>query len=178
MNLITELYTRIERENLWETKVSLKRNEYLKVSGSIETNIYYITSGSLKIFMLDEFEEHIIRFGYENDFITALDSFISQKPSDLYIQAIKKTELQSISKKKYVAFINQSVDNQLLWNQILEQLVLQQMEREKDLLTSSPLQRYHRVLQRSPQLFQKIPNKHIASYLKMSPETLSRLKKS
>jgi len=178
MNIITELYNRIEKENLWDAEVSLKRNEYLKVSGSIETNLYYITSGSLKIFILDEFEEHIIRFGYENDFITALDSFISQKPSDLYIQALKKTELKSISKIKYIKFINQSIDNRLLWDQILEQLILQQMEREKDILTTSPFDRYQRVMQRSPQLFQKIPNKHIASYLKMSPETLSRLKKS
>jgi len=178
MNIITELYSRIEKENLWDTEVSLKRNEYLKVSGSIESNLYYITSGSLKIFILDEFEEHIIRFGYENDFITALDSFISQQPSDLYIQALKKTELKSISKIKYIKFINQSIDNRLLWDQILEQLILQQMEREKDILTTSPFDRYQRVLQRTPQLFQKIPNKHIASYLKMSPETLSRLKKS
>ena len=110
MNIITELYNRIEKENLWDAEVSLKRNEYLKVSGSIETNLYYITSGSLKIFILDEFEEHIIRFGYENDFITALDSFISQKPSDLYIQALKKTELKSISKIKYIKFINQSTN--------------------------------------------------------------------
>ena len=175
---ITELYTRIEKENLWDTLISLKRNEYLKVDGSIETNLYYITSGSLKVFILDEFEEHIIRFGYENDFITALDSFITQKPSDLYIQALKKSELKSISKIKYLEFINRNNENRLLWDQILEQLILQQMEREKDILTRSPIKRYQRVLQRSPQLFQKIPNKHIASYLKMSPETLSRLKKS
>ena len=65
----------------------------------------------------------------------------------------------------------------LLWKQILELLVYQQMEREIDLLTYSPQKRYERVLQRSPQLFQEIPSKYIASYLRMSPETLSRLKK-
>lgn len=74
--------------------------------------------------------------------------------------------------------MNRNKENRFLWDQILEQLILQQMEREKDILTTSPIKRYQRVLQRSPQLFQKIPNKHIASYLKMSPETLSRLKKS
>jgi len=60
----------------------------------------------------------------------------------------------------------------------LEQLTLQQLEREKDILTSSPLERYKRVLKRSPQLFQEIPNKYIADYLRMTPETLSRIKKS
>ncbi len=56
-------------------------------------------------------------------------------------------------------------------------LTLQQLEREIDILTKSPKERYERVLRRSPQLFQEIPNKHIANYLRMSPETLSRLKK-
>ncbi|WP_317127531.1 MULTISPECIES: hypothetical protein [Chryseobacterium] len=65
-----------------------------------------------------------------------------------------------------------------MWTIILEDLVLQQVEREKDLLISAPKERYERVLKRSPQLFQQIPDKYIANYLRMSPETLSRLKKS
>ncbi|MCY1222048.1 hypothetical protein D9M69_651860 [compost metagenome] len=75
-------------------------------------------------------------------------------------------------------FISKEPENLTLWAEILEDLVLQQIEREKDLLTHSPKERYERVLKRSPQLFQEIPNKHIANYLRMTPETLSRLKKS
>ncbi len=107
-----------------------------------------------------------------------MDSFITEKPSEFYIQAIKKTILNVISKPNYLNFIDQNADNKSLWNKILEQLILQQLEREKDILTTSPKERFERVFERSPQLFQEIPNKHIASYLRMSPETLSRLKKS
>jgi len=57
----------------------------------------------------------------------------------------------------------------------LEQLAAQQMERELDLLTSSPHERMQRVLKQSPQVFQEIPAKYIASYLRMTPETLSRI---
>ena len=178
MNIIEELHKRIEEQNLWDKKISLKRNEYLKVAGTIETNLFYIISGSLKISLLDDREEYIIRFGYKNNFLTALDSFFTEKPSEFYIQAIKKTELKVISKQNYFNFINQDADLKQLWNLILQQLILQQIEREKDILISSPKERYNRVLQRSPQLFQEIPNKYIASYLRMSPETLSRLKKS
>lgn len=71
-----------------------------------------------------------------------------------------------------------SAGNINLWNFILKDLIFQQMERERDLLTSSPFERYRRVLERSPQLFQEIPNRYIASYLRMTPETLSRMKKS
>lgn len=178
MNTIETLYNRIENERLWTNHVVLKRNDYLKISGSIDTNLYYILSGSLKITILNDGEEHIIRFGYKNNFITSLDSFITEKPSDFSIQAIKQTELKVISKSVYMYFINRSAENKQLWNTILEQLILQQLEREKDILTTSPKERFERVFKRSPQLFQEIPNKHIASYLRMSPETLSRLKKS
>jgi CRP/FNR family transcriptional regulator, anaerobic regulatory protein len=55
-------------------------------------------------------------------------------------------------------------------------LVVQQMQRELDLLTASPIERYRRVIARSPQLFQEVPLKYIADYLRMTPETLSRLR--
>lgn len=167
-----------ELKNLFEKKVTIERNEFLKVKGSIDTNIYFVESGSLRIFVLDDCEEQIIRFGYENDLIVSLDSFLTEKPSDFYIQAIKKTTVRVIPKKKFIEFINQNDTNKKLWITILEDLVVQQIEREKDILTSSPKLRFERVLKRSSKLFQEIPNKHIANYLRMSPETLSRLKKS
>lgn len=178
MNPISILIDKLNNQNLWDKKITLDRNEYLKVKGSIDTNIYLIKTGSLRIFVIDENEEHTIRFGYKNNLIASLDSFINGKPSDFYIQALKKTTVKSISKQNYTAFIESSKSHKRLWLSVLENFILQQMERERDILTSSPVERYHRVLKRSPQLFQEIPDKYIASYLRMTPETLSRIKKS
>lgn len=163
---------------LSEKTINLKRNEYLKVKGSTDTQIYFVESGSLRVFVLDNADEQIIRFGYKGDILVSLDSFLTEKPSDFIIQAIKKTRLSVVSKKRFMQFIQANDENRERWIQILEDLVLQQMEREKDILTTSPKERYNRVLTRSPRLFQEIPNKYIANYLRMSPETLSRLKKS
>jgi len=157
--------------------ITLERNEFLKVKGSTDTNVYYIESGSLRVFVLDDCEEQIIRFGYQDNIITALDSFLTGKPSEYFIQAIKKSIVRVISKSAIDNFLL-TENNQLYWIRMLENLVLQQMEREIDILTSSPRERYQRVLKRSPQLFQEIPHRYIANYLRMSPETLSRLKKS
>ncbi|OJX29690.1 MAG: Crp/Fnr family transcriptional regulator [Chryseobacterium sp. 36-9] len=167
----------LETELFWETK-TLKRNELLKTSGTIDTNVYFVQQGSIRIFIEDENEERIIRFGYQGNIIVSLDSFLSGKPSEFYIQAIKASTVKIASKKDFYELINSSNENLKLWSSILEDLVLQQIEREKDLLYSSPKIRYERVLKRSPKLFQEIPNKYIANYLRMSPETLSRLKKS
>jgi len=168
----------LKENNLFENELVVKRNEFLKVAGTIDTNIYFIEEGSLRIYILQEEEEQIIRFGYQNDLVVALDSFLTNESSDFYIQAIKKTSVKIISKKTFFDFINKKEENLKLWNSILENLVLQQMEREKDLLISSVSERYSRVLKRSPKLFQEIPHKYIANYLRMTPETLSRLKKS
>ncbi len=161
---------------LSEKTIEIGRNEFLKVKGSVDTNVYYVESGSLRVFVLDNTEEQIIRFGYKDNLIVALDSYITGKSSELYIQAIKKSVIKVITKPQIDQFLEVE-QNRILWNKTLENLLVQQFEREIDILTSSPKERYLRVLKRSPQLFQEIPNRHIANYLRMSAETLSRLKK-
>lgn len=157
--------------------ITINRNEFLSVKGSIDTNMYYIESGSLRLFVLDDDEEQVIRFGYQDNLIVSMDSFLTSKPSNYFIQAIKKTVIRVITRQQVDNFIKNE-KNQIYWIKILENLTLQQLEREIDILTNSPIERYRRVLSRSPQLFQQIPLKHIANYLRMSAETLSRLKKS
>ncbi len=178
MNPITQLIESLNHNDLWDESIALKRNDYLSTKGNTNTNLYFVINGSLRIFVVDEFEEHTIRFGYKNNLIAVLDSFLHEQPSDLYVQALKQCELKVIKKSKCMDFIFSSEENIKMWQLILESFVLQQMERERDILTSSPIERYNRVLKRSPQLFQEIPNKYIASYLRMTPETLSRIKKS
>jgi len=173
-----EIYNKIEAEGLWEDLPTLSRNEFLKVKGSKDTSLYFVVEGCLRIFVEDEFEEKTIRFGYFHNYIAALDSFISEQPSEYYIQALKKTTVRKIGKKNLMKLIYSDEKYVHFWIEALEQLVFQQLEREKDILTSSPRERYLRVLKRSPILFQEVPHKYIASYLRMTPETLSRMKKS
>lgn len=177
MSHLAHFIRQIDEQNLWDEERTLSRSEYLKEKGTVDTNLYFVVSGTLKIYVIEELEEHIIRFGYQNNFIAALDSFISEKPSDLYIQALKKTNLKVITKAAFINFVESSAENTKAWIDLLGELIFQQLERERDILTSSPVERYKRVLARSPQLFQEIPNKYIASYLRMTPETLSRVKK-
>ncbi len=156
----------------------LKRHEFLIQEGQIEHHLYFVESGALRVFYQTEFEEHTIRFGYQHSIINSLASFLSGKPSEFYIQAIRKTTLRAFPKSFFRSFTTASPESLQQYNQLLELLVTQQIEREIDLLTPSPLERLQRVQARSPQLFQEIPAKYIASYLRMSPETLSRIRNS
>ena len=157
--------------------VQLKRHEYLIQEGFIEQNMYLVVKGSLRIFVRHELEDITLRFGYEGSWMTSFPSFLSNQPSLFNIQAIKACQLLQISKQDFFHFIHTNQENLKLWTSMLEEFAIQQLERELDISIRSPLERYQRLLKRSPWVFQEIPNKYIASYLRMTPETLSRLKK-
>ena len=156
----------------------LHKGEFLIREGDVEKNLYLVQSGALRVFYLTEFEELVIRFGYEGSMITSLSSFIKGTPSEFYIDAIRKTTLRVISKDSLMKLVNESAESLRQYTVLLESLVTQQIDREIDLLIPSPTERLKRVLQRSPNLFQEIPLKYIASYLRMTPETLSRIRNS
>lgn len=177
MSLIQQLKEALD-EFGWDESIDLKRNEYLSVMGTRNTQLYYVLEGSLRAFIQDEQTEHTIRLAYRDNFFNSMDSFISEQPSAMYLQALKKCKLLALSKSRFQQFIDLSDKHRELWTKSMEMLIYSQLEREMDILTASPLERYKRVLSRSPQVFQEIPHKYIASYLRMTPETLSRLKKT
>ena len=154
------------------------KNEFLTREGQIEKNIFYIETGAVRVFRLSQAEEQTIRFGYPGSFINSLYSFIKNTPSEFYIEAMRKTTVRVMQKESFLKLAYENDESLIQYTQLLEDLVAQQIEREIDLLTDSPSERLHRVFSRSPNLFQQIPLKYIASYLRMSPETLSRIRNS
>jgi len=179
MNPVEFLKEKIDTYNLWDGEIHLKRNDFLKFGEKVDSNVYYIVEGSIRVYIIDSNgEEQDIRFGYPSSFVAVLDSFISEKPSDMYLQALRKTRVKLVKKATFMDFLEMDNSYRIVWYAIMEQLILQFMERERDLLAISPMERYQRVMKRSPQLFQEVPLKYIASYLRMAPETLSRLRKS
>ncbi|MEZ4804214.1 MAG: Crp/Fnr family transcriptional regulator [Bacteroidia bacterium] len=176
MSVISNLLELLDKNKIWDKEITVKRNHMIKSKGSIDDNIYFVLEGSCRLFIQDGDEEICVRLAYKDNFILALDSFFSNSNSGFCIQTIKKSKLKVLNKQRFEAFLALEPSRMKLWQGVLENIILQQIEREKDLLCSSPMERYQRVLQRSPQLFQEIPKKYIASYLRMTPETLSRIK--
>jgi len=164
-------------EEFGQQKV-VSRGQFILKVGEVERNLYFVKSGAIRVFYLTEFDEQIIRFGYKDSLINSLSSFINQNPSEFYIEAIRKTTLQIISRDKLYQLVNENEESLKQYILLLETLITQQIDREIDLLITSPSERLKRVLSRSPNLFQEIPLKYIASYLRMKPETLSRIRNS
>lgn len=171
------LHAFFDEHQLWDKTLELNRGELLHMAGDRDDNIYHVVSGTLRSYVIVNDEEQVIRFGYQGDFFAAIDCLITGTPTMLYAQAIRKCTLRVIRKKVYEEHLLGNPKMGALWQQILSWMVVGQLEREIDLLTNDPAERYRRVLMRSPRLFQEIPAKYIANYLRMTPETLSRLKR-
>lgn len=173
--LISEL---ISNHDLWLETRTIERNDFVSQPGEVERYFYYVEEGALRVFFLTELEEITIRFGYKGSIMTSLPSFFTEQPTIFYIQAIRKCKIRVMEKKRFFEFVRQEPFRMQQYELFLQSLVTQQIEREIDILTYSPIERLRRVQERSPHLFQEIPSKYIASYLRMTPETLSRIRKS
>lgn len=162
----------------WDRAVRLKRNEFLIQKGQTESSLFYVTDGRMRIFYPHKEEEICVGFAYDHNLICSYPSFILNKPSDYYIQALSETNLMAINRSDFYALFEQHGNIERSWRMLEEDALLGKIEREVEMLTFTPEERYNRLMERSPHIFQIIPRKYIASYLRMTPETLSRIRPS
>jgi CRP-like cAMP-binding protein len=170
--------TREKMVSAWNKNVTLKRNDFLAKPGEVESHLFYIIKGSLRIYFPNQSEEICVGFAYDNSLICSYPSFIQQKRSQYGIQALTKTAALAIARKDFYELLHAHRDLESSWRMLEEDALLGKIEREAEMLTFTPEERYNRLLERSPHLFQIIPRKYIASYLRMTPETLSRIRPS
>lgn len=159
----------------WSVRRSVRRGEHLVFPGECETHLYHVLSGTFRIYLPGEKSDFVVGFGYVDTLLCAYPSFIEGAASEYGIQALRNAELCGISRTHFYAVIEENLSLERAWRRLTEEAFLGRIRREVDLLTSTPAERVERLLRRSPHLFQEIPLKYIASYLRMQPETLSRV---
>jgi CRP-like cAMP-binding protein len=152
------------------------RGEYIERKGSIAHHIYFVLEGAIRAYYSNGEQEFTVRFGYKDSVIASLDSFMSGQPTEYDLEVLRRTKVIAIKRNAYFDFVNSTIERMQVHQRLIEGIVLGTLEREVDLMQANPHDRYQRVLERSPQLFQEIPLKYIASYLRMTPETLSRIR--
>ncbi|MFC5269410.1 Crp/Fnr family transcriptional regulator [Adhaeribacter terreus] len=163
--------------SVWNRKQTFNRGDFIVSAGEVETQVHFVLEGTQTIHYLENGKEICVGFGYPGTILIAYPSFITGKPSEFYVQAIKKTELLSLNHADWKMLLETLPKFKDVWYKLTETALLGMMAREVELHIASNAERYERLLKRSPQLLQQIPQRYVASYLKMEPETLSRLKK-
>ena len=163
--------------HLFKPKTILKKNFLLR-EGEVCQFEEFITKGLFRVFHIDNngFEQ-ILYFAMENWWITDIDSFTNEKPSQLFIEAIEDSEVLLISKTdKELAYTNLPKIEKLL--RIMTQKTHVALQRRMiDNLSKTADQRYQDFIKKYPQLFQRLTNLQIAAYLGISHEFLSKIRK-
>lgn len=135
-----------------------------------------IVSGLFRLFALDENNKDTTTWlAFENTIITEPTSFLMRQPSRYYIQALEKSEIASISYDALQSLYHEIPAFQIFGRRLMENLLVSTMCRTTFLLLDTPQQRYDRLLSQ-PIYMQRVPLKHLASYIGITPTSLSRLR--
>ena len=152
------------------------KNEMILREGETCTNIYWVVKGLVRQFYYKNGKELTEYMATENSIVMCIESLFLEQPTHLQIKAIEPSILIAIPKVDLEAVAMKSVNIQILYRKILEEsLILSQVHADM-LRFESAQDRYHKLIKRQPQLVLRAPLVYIASYLQMTPETLSRVR--
>ena len=155
-----------------------KKSIFLKLH-EVENHISFIESGVVRLFIPKENPEKEITFGFsfKDQFVSAYDSFLTQEPSEYQLQALTKTTLLSITYENLQEVYKTTQIGNLIGRLTAERLFLLKSSREQDLLNLSAEERYKKLFKDRPELLKDIPLKYISSYIGVTAQALSRIRK-
>jgi len=155
---------------------SVKKKELLIQEGSVCSFIGFVTSGTFRSYVRNKDGEFNNDFYFENDFVSAYTSFLTQLPTNCNIEALTDSTIQYISYEKLDSLIAQ--DNAFLKvsKYISDTYFIRKCRRETSFLKYSAAERLDGLSLLYPAIEQRISQYHIASYLGIKPESLSRIK--
>ena len=167
----------------WEFFASkLTRTEHEKHStllkiGDVEQQLSFIAQGIVRFFVPGEEQDLTFGFLFENEFVTGYDSFLTQKPSAYQIETLTPTTLWTITLQDLEEVYEQTSSGNRIGRLMAEKMFLIKSQRELSLLSKSAEQRYLDLFTERPKLLQQIPLKYIASYIGVTPQALSRIRR-
>lgn len=161
-----------------QRRVIAKKAIFLKLN-EIENHISFIEYGVVRLFIPKEDPEKEITFGFsfKDQFISAYDSFLTQQPSAYQLQALTETSVLSITYSDLQAVYNKTQIGNLIGRLTSERLFLIKSKREQDLLNLTAQERYIKLFKERPELLKVIPLKFISSYIGVTAQALSRIRK-
>ena len=157
--------------------VYTRKNEILLNPDQICRHYYFINKGCIRLFTLTHDGNESSRyFAFEGNFATALPSFIDQRPAEEYLQTIEKSELLAVSREDFYHLTETIPQFAKIYTEILELGFITAQKRIYGFQGFDALQKVQWIKEYQPHLLSRISNKMAASYLGLSPSTLSRIK--
>ncbi len=155
----------------------IEKGDFLIEEGEYCNYVSFIDEGLLSYYYLVDGKKYIRGFFFDNDFISSYTSFLTNEKSKAYIQALENTSITLIHKDKLSQLYQKNSKFQQLGRMFTEHLFMLVSEKYEDLLLKSPEERYLNLIENRSNVIQNIPQYMIASYLGITPEALSRIRK-
>jgi len=158
--------------------LTLKKKDFLLNEGQICRSIYFVEKGCLRMYFInDKSGEQITQFALDNWWISDFLSFIDNKPSEYFIQAVEKSEILSIDERSLDEMLKELPQMERYFRIIMQRAWAASQQRIKYMYDLSKEEYYIHFCTSFPEFVQRVPQYMIASYLGLTPEYVSELRK-
>lgn len=158
-------------------KETFKKGEFLLQPDQYSTDFYFMRKGCVSYYTIEKGVTQVMEFFTEGYFFTDLYAYIQETPSYSYLEAIEDCEVFAISKSDVQKVFDYSHQMERFGRLSMQRTFVISFQRVNQLKTLSNQERYLRLLQKRPDLFQRVPQYLIASYLGLTPVGLSKIRK-
>ncbi len=153
-----------------------QRGEIILPKGEVSKDIYWIAKGLVRLFYEKNGKELTEHLAVENSIIMSIESLFREKPTHLQIMAVEPTLLYAMPRLQLERKAIRSVNIQMLYRKILEESLIDSQVHADMMRFESAKSRYERFMKLQPQVVLRAPLVYVASFLQMTPETLSRVR--
>ena len=160
----------------WTEPRQFEKKTILTKPGEVEDYMYFITSGLVRKYFLKKDQEIITHIVKEGGILGSGESFLTGEPSRYFVETLEPTLAFAISRQKLEEMYKSSKKWEKLGRIITTQYFLVQEMRLMDNIRFSTRERFVKFMKENTDLIQRVPQKYLASYLNIKPETFSRLK--
>lgn len=160
----------------FEPKIVYKK-EYLLEDTSICDFLGFVAKGAIRHFHVRNGVERTCDISFENSWVTDFQSFTTGHPSIMNLQALEGSKIYTIQKKNLYKLYKECPIYETFGRLMAEQVAQRATEIAMSLSSEKPEKRFQNLLIKQPDLFQRVPQKYIANFLGVSPESLSRIQK-
>ena len=161
---------------LFEEK-HIKKGDFFLAEGQVCKQVGFIVKGLIRYYINHNGEDKTYAFAQENNFVCNNESFIPQTPSTKIIQALEDCEILQISYADLQTFYKSIRQGERFGRLVIEQVFIQTLQDLSSFYTDTPEYRYEKFIKQHPDLQQRISQYHIASYVGVKPQSLSRIRK-
>lgn len=156
--------------------MKFQKGDIVLPEGEMCRAMYFVDKGMVRQYYYKNGKDVTEHFSFEGRICFCIESFLKQEPSRLIVEALENTMLYAIPYEAWHIQMQQNQEMEMLYRKILEHALISSQEHADSQRFENAAERYARLLQTKPEIILRAPMLHIASFLQMTPETLSRVR--